>query len=160
MKKKYLISRLFIILLLIVPFLLSYYHKSLEPYPAILLPLGKSKLKSLDERHFTYKKNEYYIVPESGKLRKITLSDSFKPLKVNKIIRLVKNNFGLEKTLPDYKIEEGKKWIREELSKNYAISESEIKAIRVNNCIITRNLNDKGKIERRSCITIKTIPLI
>jgi len=70
MKKKYFISRLFIILILLVPFLLRSLHKSLEPYPAIILPSGASKIKAFDDNFIVYDELEFYVLLNSGNLKK------------------------------------------------------------------------------------------
>ena len=180
MKKKYLISRILIILILLIPFSLKLYKDSLEPYPAIILPGGGSTIKSFNEDFIVVKEYEIYLKLKSGKTKKIELNTLLKPMSQIAVRRiLVKKDFwfnrkrtisklknnsyinpGQTSSPADLRLQDGIDWFRDYLGKTYNVDKEDIAYLSVIVCTKYKDIENVKRTIKKECKRKNSILLI
>ena len=90
----------FLVLVLFVPFVLRTLAKQLEPYPAIILPSGASKI-DLKEGVIGVNSLSIYGYDTQGKLEKIDVKQFIAPIPSHYFPVIAKNEFGLSTKTTD-----------------------------------------------------------
>jgi len=126
-------TTLAIFVLLMVPFVIRSLAPALEPYPAVVLPLGIG-LFDVDQNHIEIRSTQIMGLNEEGNWERITPSQFLNPIPPYYIYDIAKNKFGLitqdykeintafwgrvevpRKQITEHDVESTQEWIRDRL---------------------------------------------
>ena len=174
MKKKYIISRLVLILLLLTPYILKTYSSRLEPYPAVLFPVGGNKTKAVTNEFMIYSERRFFAVTKRGEIIKIDIFQLLNTVPRQFIYKIVQNNFGLT---PKYSRskgydqerkrtvkhtaaakEEGKMWIKNRLSEQTNVDMDKINGLLYQQCKVYIS-HEHEQLNREKCVVKRIIDL-
>lgn len=149
MKKRYFISRAFLICFLVVPFVLTYSPLGLEPYPAVIFPGGGHLGNHLGSEFRVSHEPRLYMLTQHGEI-KVDYARLFKPIPVLWGVRVMNNGFGLRSSRSDLSSttrEEGISWIKGRLNKLTGVDEKSIKGLKYYRCRLQIYYGPEGQIK-------------
>jgi len=123
---KYVVGFLIVSFLLATPLLLKIYKRSLEPYPAVMLPSGEWVVKREGNQAYYNAIELLAVKMGSDSLERISLEDFLYPLPPHMITPLANKEFGLKhaENRSPREVDALKGWLRTRLDKLGYVSDS------------------------------------